>query len=137
MDGKHCIIQVVLALISLVSSSTYFFQTPPKSGSEFFNYKKTFSIIIFALCDAKYKFTIIDIGAKGMQSDGGVLHNSELRRRSNGGLLNITPKRPLAVGQECFPYYFVGDEAFPLKENLMRPYPGKYLNIMKKVFNYR
>jgi hypothetical protein len=37
------------------------------------------------------------------------------------------------------PYIFIGDEAFPLSENLMRPYPkwsvtGKYEN---KVFNYR
>lgn len=35
------------------------------------------------------------------------------------------------------PYVFVGDEAFPLKDNMMRPYPGKDLPQRKAVFNYR
>lgn len=34
-------------------------------------------------------------------------------------------------------YFFVGDVAFPLGKQLMRPYPGKMLDIMKGVFNYR
>ena len=36
-----------------------------------------------------------------------------------------------------FPYYFIGDPAFPLRGNLMRPYPGKCLSLDKKIFNYR
>lgn len=35
------------------------------------------------------------------------------------------------------PYYLVGDEAFPLKSYIMRPYPGANLNITQKTFNYR
>ncbi|CAH1998036.1 unnamed protein product [Acanthoscelides obtectus] len=35
------------------------------------------------------------------------------------------------------PYFFVGDEAFPLKPYLMRPYPGRQLTEQKSVFNYR
>jgi hypothetical protein len=41
--------------------------------------------------------------------------------------------------EQPLPHVFVGDEAFPLSENLMRPYPkrsvtGKYEN---KIYNYR
>lgn len=37
-----------------------------------------------------------------------------------------------------FPYTFVGDEAFPLRTFMMRPYPGRALDTeCKKVFNYR
>ncbi|KAG5875768.1 hypothetical protein JTB14_022477 [Gonioctena quinquepunctata] len=37
------------------------------------------------------------------------------------------------------PYVFVGDEAFPLSENMMRPYPKRSVtdNYENKVFNYR
>ena len=36
-----------------------------------------------------------------------------------------------------FPYYFVGDAAFPLRKNLLRPYPGRLLDRNKTIFNYR
>ncbi|XP_037515884.1 uncharacterized protein LOC119393136 [Rhipicephalus sanguineus] len=48
------------------------------------------------------------------------------------------------VGNEGpLPYFFVGDEAFPLKEYMMRPYPRRTLHDddskahERRVFNYR
>lgn len=35
------------------------------------------------------------------------------------------------------PYVMVGDEAFPLRIYLMRPYPGQALDISRRIFNYR
>ena len=35
-----------------------------------------------------------------------------------------------------FPYVLVGDEAFPLKEYLMKPYPRDVLTIKERIFNY-
>jgi hypothetical protein len=34
-------------------------------------------------------------------------------------------------------FFSVGDETFPLKPNLMRPYPRKDLDYSKRIFNYR
>ena len=50
-----------------------------------------------------------------------------------------TPKQlPGDVGGDPMPYIFLGDEAFPLKPYLLRPYPGRQLDSdAKKVFNYR
>ena len=35
------------------------------------------------------------------------------------------------------PYVFIGDEAFPLMPNLMKPFPQKNITRPKKIFNYR
>jgi hypothetical protein len=35
------------------------------------------------------------------------------------------------------PYMIVGDDAFPLKPYLMKPYPNRNLGITQRVFNYR
>ena len=35
------------------------------------------------------------------------------------------------------PYVIVGDEAFPLQNHLMRPYPGRGCPEDQQVFNYR
>lgn len=90
-----------------------------------------------AVCDYKYKFTLVDIGAPGRQSDGGVFRNSEIGRKFYRKELNFPPDRPIEYAGENIPFYFVGDEAFSLSNNLMRPYPGRFLPQMRRIFNYR
>lgn len=61
IDGKHVVIQC-----------------PINSGTEYYNYKGTFSFVLLALVDSKYRFIFADIGAQGRISDGGVFQNSVL-----------------------------------------------------------
>ncbi|XP_017485780.1 PREDICTED: uncharacterized protein LOC108374306 [Rhagoletis zephyria] len=51
------------------------------------------------------------------------------------GHLNIPPDNAIPGTETTFQYYFVGDNAFPLKHNLMRPYPGRNLSAIKDNFN--
>lgn len=112
---------------------------PPNSGSLFFNYKKSFSIILLAVVDANYKFISIDVGAYGRNSDGGVFANSTFGKKFINNSLNIPQDKTLPGTDIVAPHIFVGDEAFPLHRHLMRPYPGNQTAGVNenKIFNYR
>lgn len=112
---------------------------PNNAGSLPYNYNGHHAIVLLAICDANFTFRAIDIGVYGPQSDGGVLWTttfgkSLLQGRNEFGLPEdaVLPKSYLA-----YPYYFVGDAAFPLKSFLMRPYPGLQLTPDRAHFNER
>lgn len=120
LDGKHVNIQA-----------------PPNSGSLYFNYKKTFSVVLMALVDAKYNFIAVDVGAYGKSSDGGIFTHSNLGKAIEQDKLRIPRSVKLPSTSIEVPYVIVGDEAFPLKTYLMRPYPRQDLDVSKRIFNYR
>jgi len=98
---------------------------------------RVFSINL-AISDASYCFTIVDIGAEGRQSDGGVFCNSEICKRFEANSFKLPKPKQIEIGGPTLPYVLVADEAFPLSMYIMRPYPRSgTLNIEKKVFNYR
>lgn len=111
----------------------------PNTGSTYFNYKSYFSIVLMACVDADGLFTTIDVGEVGRNSDGAVFRTSNLGRALSSGVLQLPPSRPLPSSNDGndFPFYFVADEAFPLKKYLMRPYSKRSLDNKKRVFNYR
>ncbi|KAJ8936202.1 hypothetical protein NQ318_007356 [Aromia moschata] len=109
----------------------------PKTGSTFYNYKGYFSIVLMACADADGLFTTIDVGEIGRNSDGAVFRTSNLGHALQLGLLELPQPRPLPLGNDDFPFYFVADEAFPLKNYIMRPYSKRTLDNRKRVFNYR
>lgn len=93
-----------------------------------------------AVCDAEYKFIAVDVGGRGRESDGGVLKRSNLGQRIFNRSLNLPPPSEIFPGGPVLPYFCVADEAFPLHENIMRPFPGRSTGRMpfnERVFNYR
>ncbi|XP_068687857.1 putative nuclease HARBI1 [Montipora foliosa] len=110
-------------------------RAPPNSGSEYFNYKKQFSIVLLAIADANAKFISFDLGSPGSQSDGGIFKDSCL---GNTCKSNHFPE-PANLGERTtpIPYFLLGDDAFALDRNLMKPFPHRTAMGDEKIFNYR
>ena len=68
---------------------------PKKSGSEYFNYKGYFSLVLLALVDADYKFLWVNMGDSGSSSDAQIFNRSKLRRRIENGRLGLPPPEPV------------------------------------------
>ena len=114
-------------------------KAPWNSGSQYYNYKGTFSMVLLALVDANLKFIATDIGAYGRNSDGGIFTNSNLGQAMSRNTLMLPEDAPLPEAEHlgALPYVVIADEAFPLKKNLMRPFPGRGCSKSQQVYNYR
>ncbi|XP_042868695.1 protein ALP1-like isoform X2 [Penaeus japonicus] len=110
---------------------------PSDTGSLSYNYKNFFSIVLFASCDANYRFTFVDVGSYGKCSDSSIFKNSEFYKRLQNNTLNVPNSKPICSNGEAMPYVFVGDEAFGISDHVQCPYGGKNLNLKEKMFNYR
>lgn len=123
IDGKHVAIQC-----------------PTGAGSEYYNYKKVQSVVLMAVADASYIFTMIDIGAYGSESDRCLFNTSQIGHALANGSLGIPPCSKLPYSDIILPKFIVGDEAFPLKPYLMKPYAGRNTGLLppdQVIYNYR
>ncbi|EDO41509.1 predicted protein, partial [Nematostella vectensis] len=122
-DGKHVVMEC-----------------PLNSGSNYFNYKGTFSLVLLAYGDARYCFTAVDIGQYGKCNDSGAFSDSVLGYKFGNNSFNIPPPAPLhgfCSEDGKAPFVTVVDEGLALRKYQMRPHPGRGLTEKKAIFNYR
>lgn len=121
MDGKHIHLQA-----------------PINSGTEFYNYKGYCSIVLFAVVDGSYNFTYANVGCQGRISDAGIFHDTMFKECLENNTMSLPPPCTLPGTTTVTPFVFLGDDAFPLSPNIMKPYPGLHQKGSKeRIFNYR
>ncbi|CAK1593514.1 unnamed protein product [Parnassius mnemosyne] len=120
MDGKHIIIE-----------------KPSGTGSLFYNYKGTFSVVLFAIVNANYEFIYVHTGSNGSMSDGGILKSTRFYEKLINDDLKLSESFILPGTNLTVPYVFLGDSAFALETNIMKPFPDKNISKEKRIFNYR
>ncbi|XP_064479041.1 uncharacterized protein LOC135392252 [Ornithodoros turicata] len=120
VDGKH--VRIV---------------APKRTGSLYYNYKGTFSVVLMAVVDSRYRFVLIDVGAEGRQSDSGVFKASPIGHHLESGTLGIPGIKKLPNSDLLVPHVFIGDEAFQLRRDFLRPYSGLNQPTERRAFNLR
>lgn len=96
-----------------------------------------FSLVLLAVYDANYNFIYIDVGAYEKSSDSSIFQETQFYKKMVNNSLNIPEPQQISENSTTlFPYVILGDEAFGLHTNLMRPYGGNNLSLEKKN-NYR
>ena len=120
IDGKHVVMYA-----------------PARAASAYYNYKGTHSIVLMGVCDANYRFIMVDIGDTGRQSDGSIYNNGNIGYAIENNLLGIPKDSRLKNSSRILPYVFVADDAFGLKRHMMKPYSSSNLGTEKLIFNYR
>lgn len=97
-------------------------QCPPNTGSNHYNYKGSFSIVLLALVDHDYNFQCIDIGNYGSNSDGGIFEKSMLKKGLEENMLKLPDDAVMLEDDNML--------AFPLKTNFMKAYARR--NILSR-----
>jgi len=120
IDGKHVAIK-----------------KPKDSGSLFYNYKGFFSIVLLAVTDAHYKFLWAKVGSPGSNSDCGIFNDCQLPQALERNTIGFPEPDTLPHDDPKVPYFFVGDDAFPLRTFMMKPYANRYLKEDERIYNYR
>ena len=87
IDGKHVTIR-----------------KPSNTGSYYYNYKHTHSIILLAIADPEYECLYADVGSNGRVNDSGVWNKSSLLQAIQNGSVKLPKDDALPVNGVIAPY---------------------------------
>ena len=82
-------------------------------------------MVLMAVCDANYCFTMIDVGGFGRDNDASILNESEFGQAFEKYQSELNIPSPELVENLMLPYVLLGDDIFGLKTWLIKLYPGK------------
>ncbi|KAH8019686.1 hypothetical protein HPB51_021008 [Rhipicephalus microplus] len=80
---------------------------------------------------------VVNVSAPERFSDGGILQDSPIGERLHEGELSLPRAAMLPRSGRVCRHVFVGDEAFQLRPDFMRPLPGSRSVPAEVIYNYR
>ena len=89
-----------------------------------------------AIAGPDYECLYADVGSNGRVNDSGIWNKCALLQGTLNGTVELPADGMLQNGKNV-PYAFLGDDAFALKEFLMKPFPQQGLNQKRRIHNYR
>ena len=114
-DGKH--VQIV---------------KPNNDGLYFYHYKHTQLIMFLTIAGPEYECLYADVDSSDRVNDSGIWNECSLLRTIDDGSVKLLEDDYLT--NDCkLPYVFLGDDAFALKEFMMKPYPQQSLTADKRI----
>ena len=69
-----------------------------RSGSEYYNDKGFFSLVLLTLVNAGYRFLWADVWSSGSSSDAQIFNRSKLKEKKEAGTLGLLAPEPLEEG---------------------------------------
>ncbi len=109
---------------------------PMNACSYYYNYKNFHSIVLMALVVGDYKFTWMEVSANDTSSDAQIFEDCGLKAAIDQRLIGFPPLDRLPDDDKDTPYFFVGDNAFPLCTYMMKPYGRLGLEVPERIYNY-
>lgn len=94
-------------------------------------------MVLMGIANAKYEFILCDFGINGRISDGGVINRTTFYDKLCKGHLNLPQENKIEGSEKVLPYVFIGDEAFAMRTDFLRPFSQKDLSYERRIFNYR
>ncbi|CAH1953664.1 unnamed protein product [Acanthoscelides obtectus] len=110
---------------------------PPGSGEFYYNYKGYNSLVLMSICNVNYEFIMCDFGTNGRISDGGVIACTHFYTKLKNKTLKLPPATCPRNSDRELPFVFVGDGAFALHSDFLKPNSQNDLNHDQKIYDYR
>ena len=79
----------------------------------------------------------MDLGAVRSRSDAQIFKHSDLRHKIEDSSIDFPESESLVDDRPKVNHFILGDDAFPIKLWLMKPYSRRGMDLNQSVFNYR
>ncbi len=78
----------------------------------------------------------MEVGASGTSSDAQIFKGCGMKVPIEQGVIVFPPPDHLPDDDRDTPYFVVGEDAFPLRTNMMKPYGRLGLEVPERIYNY-